>query len=43
MRLGDQALKVGLTTWLGRPRSETTSRLVEYDTNSHSLIPSGAL
>jgi type VI secretion system protein ImpH len=43
LRVGDRALRLGLTTWLGKPRTETTSRLVEYDNNFHSLIPSGAL
>jgi type VI secretion system protein ImpH len=42
LRLGDRDLKVGLTTWLGRPRSETTSRIVDYGYQFHSLIPSGA-
>ncbi|MBP1647079.1 MAG: hypothetical protein H6Q30_524 [Bacteroidetes bacterium] len=43
LRLGDRALKIGLTTWLGRPRTESASRLVDYDDSFHSLIPSGAL
>jgi type VI secretion system protein ImpH len=43
LRLGDSALKIGLTTWLGRPRTETTSRLVDYGKHFHSLIPSGAV
>jgi type VI secretion system protein ImpH len=43
LRLGDRTLKVGFTTWLGRPRTETTSRLVDYDAHSNSLIPSGVL
>lgn len=29
-RLGDSTLKLGLTTWLGKPRTETTSRTVVY-------------
>jgi type VI secretion system protein ImpH len=29
-RLGDQTLQLGLTTWLGKPRTETTSRTVVY-------------
>ena len=29
-RLGDRTLKLGLTTWLGKPGSETTSRTVVY-------------
>lgn len=43
LRLGDKALKVGLTTWLGRPRTEMTARLVDYGNHFHSFIPSGAL
>jgi type VI secretion system protein ImpH len=43
LRLGDRALKIGLTTWLGRPRTETISRLVDYGNHFHSLIPSGAV
>jgi type VI secretion system protein ImpH len=43
LRLGDSALKIGLTTWLGRPRTETTSRLVDYGNHFHSFIPSGAV
>jgi type VI secretion system protein ImpH len=29
-RLGDSTLKLGLTTWLGKPRTQTTSRTVVY-------------
>ncbi len=43
LRLGDPALKVGLTTWLGWPQTETTSRFVDYGNQFRSLIPSGAL
>ncbi len=43
LRLGDPALRVGLTTWLRKPPTETTSRLVDYDNNFHSFIPSGAI
>lgn len=28
--LGDRTSKLGLTTWLGKPRTETTSRVVAY-------------
>ena len=43
LRLGDRVLKLGLTTWLARPRSEVTYRLVDYGNHFHSFIPSGAL
>lgn len=43
LRLGDRSLRVGLTTWLGRPRTEVTSRLVDYGNHYHSFISSGAL
>ena len=36
LRLGDRALRLGLTTWLGKPAPAVTSREVAYSTPSRN-------